>query len=461
MPSIILGAFKLTLKEYFMPQETRILLPKDLKPINSLQEYQAQGGLKGLTKARSLAPLEVIDELKKAGLRGRGGAGFPTAIKWTTVYNDPSPVKFVVCNGSEGEPGTYKDRYLLQKNPYYLLEGLLIAAYVISAQKAIIGLKAKFKREHEQIKKGIQELVTAKVVEPGYIEVVPGPDEYLFGEEKALLEVVDGRGAMPRNMPPFLYGVRCLPGEYNPTIVNNVESLSHVANILANGAQWFRAIGSQDTPGTMIFTLCGDVKRPGMYELASDTTLNQLIYDFGGGPTGNNRIRAVFSGVANKVMTPEMFDAQLGFGTLRQAGGGLGSAGFIVYDDSMCMVKVAYMFSSFLARESCGQCVPCNSGCRTVTRYLEKFENRKAVAEDIDAILAECGRMTNQTRCFLPTEESILMRSLVEKFRKDFEQHLKFDCTYAREPQLPLIDNFDDTTGSFTYVPQKSNWFDQ
>ena len=440
-----------------MATETRILLPEDLKPILTLDAYKAIGGVKGIERARSLDPRGVIDELKKAGLRGRGGAGFPTAIKWTTIFEDPSPNKYIVCNGSEGEPGTYNDRYLLQKNPYKLVEGILIGASVIRAKQAFIGIKGKFKREIANIRRAILEMEKDQIMPAGYVEVVPGPNDYLFGEEKALLEVIDGRGAMPRNMPPFLYGVRCTPTEYNPTIVNNVESLSHVAHIMGKGADWFRGYGSQDTPGTMIFTLCGDVKRPGMYELQLGTTLKELLYDIGGGPANGKPFKAVFSGVANKVMTPEMFDTPMGFGTLRTAGGGLGSAGFIVYDESACMVKTAIMFSSFLARESCGQCIPCNSGTRKITEILSKFENRTASIDDIDQVLFECGRVTNQTRCFLPAEESILITSIVKKFGAEFKAHTENACTFPGDlPPLPLIDSFDEEAHRFTYAPPKT-----
>jgi len=439
-----------------MATETRRLLPVDLQPILTLDAYKALGGIKGIERARSLGPRGVIDEIKKAGLRGRGGAGFPTAIKWTTIFEDPSPTKYVVCNGSEGEPGTYKDRYLLQHNPYLLVEGILIAASVINAKQAFIGIKAKFKREIINIRRVIDEMVRDGIMKEGYVEIVPGPDEYLFGEEKALLEVVDGRGAMPRNMPPFLFGVRCTPTEYNPTIVNNVESMSHVAQILGKGWEWFRSVGSEDTPGTMIFTLCGDVKTPGMYELPLGTTLRQLLYDFGGGPARSLPFKAVFSGVANKVMTPELFDTPMGFGTLRTAGGGLGSAGFIVYDEGACMVKVATMFSAFLARESCGQCIPCNHGTRIITEYLRKFEDRTATADDIDAVLFECGRVTNQTRCFLPQEEAILITSIVKKFTNEFKLHTQYPCTHTGVPPLPLIDSFDPETHQFTYAAPKT-----
>ena len=438
-----------------MVQEIRTLIPKDLKPINTFVEYKAQGGLKGLERAHKMSSREVIDEVKKAGLRGRGGAGFPTAIKWTTVFEDPCATKFVVCNGSEGEPGTYKDRYLLQKNPYQLVEGMLIAAHAVKAQGAIIGLKAKFKREMVRLRQAIAEMEKENVMPPGFVEIVPGPDEYLFGEEKALLEVIDGRDAMPRIMPPFMQGARFTPTSYNPTAVNNCESLSHVSHILAKGADWFKSNGSQDTPGTMIFTLCGDVQKPGMYELPLGTTLRQLIFECGGGPLPGRTIKAVFSGVANKVMTEEIFDTPMGFGTLRTAGGGLGSAGFIVYDNTMCMVKVALMFSNFLAKSSCGQCVPCNSGCRIVTEHLRRIETHNGSPDDIDAILMECGRLTNQTRCFLPAEEQILIPSIIKKFSQEFAAHFQGSCGFSREPDLPLIESFDEATHTFTYAPLK------
>lgn len=439
-----------------MKTETRILLPADLKPVLSLDAYKATGGIRGIERARAMTPRAVIDEIKKAGLRGRGGAGFPTAIKWTTIFEDPSPKKYIVVNGSEGEPGTYKDRYLLQRNPYKLVEGALIAAYVISAQQVFLGIKGKFKQEIANVQRAIDEMVKDNILVKGYMEIVPGPDEYLFGEEKALLEVIDGRGAMPRNMPPFLFGVRCSPTEYNPTIVNNVESMSHVANIMCNSPEWFRQHGSEDTPGTMIFTLCGDVKKPGMYELALGTTLRELLYDFGGGPVSDKPIKAVFSGVANKVMTPEIFDTPMGFGTLRAAGGGLGSAGFIVYDQGASMVKVAAMFSSFLAAESCGQCIPCNRGSKIITELLRKFTHGTAVMDDIDQVLFECGRVTNQTRCFLPQEEAILITSIVKTFRREFEEYVKNPPSDPTEPPVPLISSFDENTNTFTYAIPKS-----
>src|SRR3989338_8732477 len=324
-----------------LPQEKRILLPQDLEPVKTLAEYKAIGGLVGLRKARGLTPQQTIDLVKQSGLRGRGGAGFPTGVKWQTVFDDPSSTKYVVCNAAEGEPGTYKDRYLISKNPYWVLEGMLIPPHAMKAPAAVIGTKKKFTFQVERLRKAVAEFEAAGAAPRGFLEIVLGPDDYLFGEEKALLEVVDGDGAMPRNLPPFYVGIRATPTERNPTLVNNVESMSHLPNIFAKGPEWFRAIGTKDTPGTMMITLSGDVKRPGIYELPTGLTLRQLLDDIGGGPAGDKPLKGVFSGVAYTGILSKPFDTVMDFGSLRAADAGLGSGGFMVYDASHCMVKVA------------------------------------------------------------------------------------------------------------------------
>lgn len=440
-----------------MPQEKRILLPQDLKPVKTLEEYKAIGGLVGLEKARSLTPQQAIDLVKQSGLRGRGGAGFPVGVKWQTVYDDPSSTKYVVCNGAEGEPGTYKDRYLLGKNPYWVLEGMLIAAHAMQAPAAVIGTKKKFTHQVQRLQKAVAEFEAAGVAPRGFLEIVLGPDEYLFGEEKALLEVIDGYDAMPRNFPPFFVGIRATPTERNPTLINNVESMSHLPNIFAKGPEWFRAIGTKDTPGTVMITLSGDVKRPGIYELPAGLTLRQLLNDIGGGPSGDQPFKAVFSGVSNAVIMPKMFDAVLDFGSMRAAGAGLGSGGFMVYDAGRCMVKIALMFSGFLAEASCGQCIPCNRGCRIITEHLDALEHGRGSPTDIEDILHECGQCTNQTRCFLPTQESKVMTSLIQNFPEDFERHARQrPCPSAQDLVLPKIEYFDEGTSTFVYEKKRS-----
>lgn len=435
-----------------LPQEKRILLPQDLKPIKSLEEYRAIGGLVGLEKARSLTPQQVIDTVKQSGLRGRGGAGFPVGVKWQTVYDDPSSTKYVVCNGAEGEPGTYKDRYLLGKNPYWVLEGMLIAAHAMKAPAAVIGTKKKFTYQAGRLQKAVAEFEAAGVAPRGFLEIVLGPDEYLFGEEKALLEVIDGYDAMPRNFPPFFVGIRATPTERNPTLVNNAESMSHLPNIFAKGPEWFRSIGTKDTPGTVMITLSGDVKRPGIYELPAGLTLRQLLNDIGGGPAGDQPFKAVFSGVSNAVILPKTFDTVMDFGSLRAAGAGLGSGGFMVYDASHCMVKVALMFSSFLAESSCGQCVPCKRGCRVITEHLDNLETNRGSQEDLDNIFYESGHCTDQTRCFLPQQESKVITSIIQAFPEDFKRHAHGQrCPLTRQLVLPKIESFDEVTGNFIY----------
>lgn len=431
--------------------EKRVLLPEDLKPINSLEEYKSQGGLVGLEKARSMSPEDVLAEVKASGLRGRGGAGFPTAIKWQTVLEDESPKKYVVCNMAEGEPGTYKDRYFLLKNPYVVFEGMLIAAHVIGAQEAIIGTKSKFKHLVARLENALRDLEEAQIVQKGYVRIVLGPDEYLFGEEKALLEVVDGRPPMPRLYPPYMVGVNISPTENNPAVVNNAETMSQLCHILSKGADWFKESGTEDTPGTSIMTLTGDVKKPGMYEISLGITVRELLYDLGDGPATDRPFKAVFSGVANRVMTSDQFDLKLDFGSLRAEGVGLGSGGFVVYDESRWMVDVAWMFSHFLAVSSCGQCVPCNMGTRIITDHLLKLRENTGTKEDVDAIVVETKRCTNQTRCFLPVQESNLVSSIIEKFPEEFELGALQKGNYNRELVIPKVQSFDDETGEFTF----------
>ena len=433
------------------PLEKRVLLPEDLKPILSLEEYKNRGGLKGLERAKTMTPQQIIDEVKKAGLRGRGGAGFPTAIKWQTTFDDDAPKKYVVCNCAEGEPGTYKDRYLLSKNPYWLFEGLLIVSHTIQAQQAIIGTKKKFKSTLETLYRVRAEFERAGLAPIGYIRIVEGPDEYLLGEEKALLEVIDGRDPMPRFFPPFVVGVYISATERNPAIVNNVESFSHLPNIFSKGADWFKSLGSQDTSGTIMLSLSGDVKNPGMYEVQAGLTVRQMLYDLAGGPKKDKDFKAVFSGVANRVMTPNQFDLKVDFGTLRSNGVGLGSAGFIVYDQSRSMVDVATMFSRFLAVSSCGQCVPCNSGCRTITEHLQKIQRGQGTMEDIEDIMVETKRCTNQTRCFLPTQESVLISSIIDKFRKEFENYPQVMSQFDHDITIPKLQSFDEQAGDFVF----------
>ena len=431
--------------------EVRRILPENLQPITTLQDYLSGGGGKGLANAYQTTPQEVIATIKKANLRGRGGAGFPTAVKWGSIRNEPCPTKYVACNFSEGEPGTYKDRYFILKNPYQLFEGIAIACFAIGAKEAYIGIKRKYKPQVKRLFAARKEMEEAGIIPKGLIKIHLGPDEYLFGEEKGLIESIDGRYPMPRNIPPYIQGINFTPNSPNPTSVNNVESFCQATHIMAKGADWFRQVGSEDTPGTVIFTVSGDVKRQGIYEIPAGLPLKTLLYDVCGGPVGKYAIKAVFSGVASGVVTPERFDTPLDFGSMRKVGGGLGSAGFIVYDQSACMVQAALKFSNFLAKSSCGQCVPCNQGTAQITEHLKKIELGGGSQDNLDAIFEIAGRCTSQTRCFLPTQESILIPSIIKTFPQEFKSHIQSKERNERELILPKIADFDETTRTFLY----------
>ncbi len=439
----------------------RILLQRE-EPFKNLEEYLSSGGFAGLKKALSMTPEAVIAVIKKAHLRGRGGAGFPTGIKWDGVrkkelddHGLPAQ-KYLVCNASEGEPGTYKDRYLIGKNPYTLLEGMAIASYAIGTVQAIICIKEIFKKEIAILKGAIAECKAAGFIGEHAmgskhdlpIDIAFGPDSYLLGEDRAMLEVIEGKPAWPRakGMIPVDFGLWA-----QPTVVNNVETLSTVPHILAKGADWFKSIGTADTPGTMIFTLVGDVNRPGLYELPMGTSLKTLIEVYGGGVQVDRQLQAVFSGPTNAVIPASKIDTPLDFGSMRGIPSGLGSGGFIVYDNTACVLKAALNFSRFLAIESCGQCISCKAGTGRITHRLDKLERGVATEQDAMAILEDCCHIKGQGRCFLITEEAIEIGSVFYQFPEVVAEHIEFGCLKDRHLPLPKIKSFDEATHTFVF----------
>ncbi|MDQ4005902.1 MAG: SLBB domain-containing protein [Actinomycetota bacterium] len=417
----------------------------------TLEEYVALDGGAGLSAALETPPEEVIEEIRRSGLRGRGGAGFPTGIKWRTVREDPSPITFMVCNGAEGEPGTFKDRWLLRTNPYQVLEGLAIAAHAVGAQKAFIGVKAGFEREIGRLRAAMEEMAAGNMLGAIPVELVEGPDEYLFGEEKALLEVIEGNPPLPRTVPPFMEGVFREPGSPNPTAVNNVETLANVPHIIRNGAEWFRSVGTERSPGTMLFTLSGDVAHPGLYELPLGYSLRDLAYSVGGGPPEGQELKTIVPGASNTILLPEQLDTPLDFDAMREVGSGLGSGGFIVYDDSACIVRITLAFSRFLYVESCAQCPACKHGTGQITHLLERIERGEGSDVDVETILARCLTVTDAQRCALPTGETLLVQSAIQTFGQEFVDHFGRGCPRPREIPVPKMVDFDEATGTFVY----------
>jgi len=430
------------------------LLPE--QTIASVDAYIAAGGGEALNNALTIPREQIIAEVKKSGLRGRGGAGFPTGLKWAGVAHDPCPTKYLVCNGSEGEPGSFKDHMLMRKNPYQLLEGIAIAAYAIGAKKAFLGIKASSQKEVSAVKRAIDEMLKGNVLGPTPIELVLGPEDYLFGEEKALLEVIEGRDPMPREAdnPPYVDGLFITdPAEPNPTVVNNVETLSNVPHIIRRGAAWFRTIGTPDSPGTMIFSVCEDVQRPGVYELPMGTPLRSLLYDYAGGPLPGRQFKAFLSGVSNPVVLPSRLNTPLDFSSMRAIGSGLGSGGFIVYDNTACMVRIAHMFAKFLWLESCNQCSSCKVGTNQSMTYLQKLIDGSGGETDIDFVIEGAMMAPHGNRCYLPVEHSLSCPSIIDAFSKEFIEHYRRGCQNCRDMVLPKIHDFDEAKHTFAYSP--------
>ena len=417
----------------------------------SLDEYVAAGGGVGLDVALGASPEAVIDEIGKSGLRGRGGAGFPTAEKWRSIRVTGTGARFAVCNGAEGEPATFKDRSLLRTNPYQVLEGLAIAAYAVGAERAYIGIKEAFTQEVQAVSRALQEMEEAGALGEIPVQVVLGPDLYLFGEETGLEEVIEGRLPLPRIARPFMLGLFAQPPNDDPTLVNNVETLANVPHILAEGADWLRSNGTDASPGTMVFTVCGDVQREGVFELPLGTPLRYLVEDLAGGPPEGRSIKAIFPGSSNTVLAPSELDTPMDFDSLRQVGSGLGAAGFDVFDDSACVVKAAYLYSRFLAVESCGQCPACKFGTGQVTELLAEVEAKGASDQAIEAVLVRARGSTDGQKCALPTGESLLIQSLVQVFADEFRGHEGGTCPLPRELVFHKIVDWDAAAGRFVY----------
>jgi NADH-quinone oxidoreductase subunit F len=422
----------------------------DIAP-RTFGEYEAAGGGRGLEAALRSAPDAVIDQVAASGLRGRGGAGFPTGEKWRSIRSTGTGTRFAVCNGAEGEPATFKDRHLLGINPYQVLEGLAIAAYAVGAERCFVGVKETFTEEVAVVRGALEEMVAAEALGGIPFEVVTGPDLYLFGEETGLEEVIEGRLPLPRLARPFMLGLFAEPPNDNPTLINNVETLANVAHILADGPDWLRSNGTETSPGTMVFTICGDVQREGVFELPLGTTLRELVEGFGGGAPEGRTVKALFPGASNTVIIPEQLDTPMDFDSMRQVGSGLGAGGFAVFDDSACMVRAASLYSRFLWVESCGQCPACKFGTGEVTKALDAIETGRGSGQDVELILVRARGSTDGQKCALPTGESLLMQSVVQVFGDEFRAHLGSPCPLPRDLSFHKIAGWDAAARAFRY----------
>ena len=427
------------------------LLP-DL-PYSTYESYLEKNGPSAILKVGSLSPQQIVSAVRESGLRGRGGAGFPTGVKWKTILDHPCQTRYVVCNAAEGEPGTFKDRYLLRKNPYAVLEGILLAAQVVGAKAVYIGIKASFVQEIKRLNQAIHEMRTAGHISNVEIIMSPGPGEYLFGEEKALLNQIESGLPLPReaHYPPYEKGLFATPASPNPVLVNNAETFAHVPSIIRHGADGFRALGTADTPGTVLYTISGDVKRPGVYELNAGVPVRKLIYEMAGGPL-NGEVKAVLSGFSAGVIAGNELDTPADFGSLSAIGSGLGSAGFIVLGSTRSMVRVAQAAARFLYVESCNQCPACKHGLRIASHTLdEMFDPQQSHIHSVDLALFGARSAPQANRCYLPVQASILISSLIHKFRPEFDARLADPHWNGEAFPVPLIVDFNEENHRFVY----------
>lgn len=436
----------------------RVLSPE---PVLTLEDYVRRRGGGGVEAARLVGAEALISELEASGLRGRGGAGFPTGRKWRTVVENRSSDEptTVVVNGAEGEPGTFKDRSILRTNPYPVIEGALIAASVVGAATVVFGLKASFGTEVRRMRAAIAEVEAAGWADGVELVVFEGPDEYLYGEETAMLECIDGRHPFPRLAPPYRRGVSELvetaddvashsgqaahvemaaPGTESdapPTLVDNVETMANVPRIIERGAAWFRTEGTAQSPGTIVCTVTGSVRHPGVGELIMGTTLGEAIELIGGGAREGRTIKAVLPGVSAGLVPASLLNTPLTYEDMAAIGSGLGSGGFIVLDDQDDLTALAAGASRFLAVESCGQCTPCKQDGVALSGLLAKLARSEATDIDRATIDERLATVTDGARCYLATQQQAVVSSILAAFPAEVDEHLTAQRA-AAEPML-------------------------
>ncbi len=394
--------------------------------------YASLGGYAGLAQAlRDCKPADIVDMVKKSGLRGRGGAGFPTGVKWGFVPRNSGKPIYLCVNADESEPGTFKDRLIIEKDPHQLIEGTAIAAYALDCHKAFIYIRGEFAYGARVLDKAVAEaygkgFLGRNILGSGFdldIVVHRGAGAYICGEETALLESLEGKRGHPRLKPPF----PAVVGLYKcPTVINNVETLANVPHIVVNGPEWFASIGVERNTGTRLFGVSGHVQRRGVYELPMGVTLRELIYDHCGGIREGRRLKAVVPGGSSvPVLRAESVDVRLDFDSVAKAGSMLGSAGVIVMDDSTCMVKAVRRITRFYAEESCGQCTQCREGTEWLYQILSRIEAGTGKPGELEVLLDICTNMKGRTICPLSDAAAMPVESYIQSFRDEFEAHIR------------------------------------
>jgi NADH-quinone oxidoreductase subunit F len=404
---------------------------RDLRQIGA---YREAGGYASLERARGMEPSAVLEEILAANIRGRGGAGFPMGKKASFLAKDTGKPVYLVVNADESEPGTFKDREIMDRVPHRLLEGCLITAHAIGSRNVFIYIRGEYLAEFEVLRAALDEVRKGTLLGGVTVVLHRGAGAYICGEETALLESLEGKRGQPRSKPPF----PAVQGLYaSPSLINNVETIATVPQIIELGGAEYAKLGVPNSTGTRVFSLSGNVVRGGNYELPLGTSLRELIYDIGGGIPDGRELKAIIPGGSSvPVLTAEHVDARLDFDSMAALKTFLGSGAVIVIDDRCCMVQLGLRVAQFYMHESCGKCTPCREGTRWMVQILEKIEDGRAEHEDLDLLLSVCDRILGKCLCPLGDAAAMPVASYVDKFRDEFRRHV--DDGACPFPDSPL-----------------------
>ena len=418
-----------------MPRRELVLAGADERDLTKLDAFREVGGYAQLERARSMEPKAVVDEILASNLRGRGGAFFATGRKASFIPADsPKPV-YLTVNADESEPGTFKDREIMDRVPHRLIEGCLITAHAIRSKNVFIYIRGEYLAEFEIVKAALDEARAAGLLGDVTIVLHRGAGAYICGEETGLLESLEGKRGQPRSKPPF----PAISGLYaSPTLINNVETIATVPVVLALGGEEYAKVGPPDSTGTRVFSLSGNVANGGNFELENGTTLRELIYDHGGGIPGGRNLKAIIPGGSSvPVLTADEVDTPLDYDALAKAGTMFGSGAVIVIDDRACMVQLGLRVAQFYQHESCGKCTPCREGTRWMVALLRKIEDGRADQSELDLLLSVCDRILGKCLCPLGDAAAMPVASYVDKFRDEFQAHIdQGGCPFGGDSSL-------------------------
>ncbi len=432
-----------------------LIITKDIDApgLDTLNGYRQHGGYEALAKALTeYQPDDIVDLVKKSGLRGRGGAGFPTGMKWSFLAKNNMP-RYLCCNCDESEPGTFKDRMLMEKNPHQLVEGVIITSYACRVTTAFIYVRGELAFAASQVERAVQEaydagLIGTNILDSGYnldIIVHRGAGAYICGEESSLMESLEGRRGYPRLKPPFPAAVGLYGG---PTVINNCETLFTIPAIIKNGAEWYASFGTEKSKGTRVFCLSGQVKRPGNYELPLGTPIRTLIYaeQYGGGMLGDIALKAIIPGGSSTfLLGADKVDTPLDFEAIAAVGSMLGSGGVVALNEETCIVGAVLRMTEFYRDESCGKCTPCREGTYWLTEILERLEHGHGKQKDIDLLMDICDNIAGKSFCPLGDAATSSITSSIKLFREEYEYHVEHGhCmvgtnSHAHDEQSMLI----------------------